>query len=54
MVREKASASFLKKRSKKRSFTAGCGTAVAKTHEDQKFFVSFFQKRSAFLFKVFS
>jgi len=47
-VDKKASASFLKKRSKKFLLTGGFGTAIAKTRSKQKFFASFFQKRSAF------
>jgi hypothetical protein len=42
-----------KKEAKKRLFTVGCGTAQAKSRRKQKFFASFFQKRSAsFLFDV--
>jgi hypothetical protein len=42
-----------KKEAKKRLFTVGCGSARAKSHRKQKFFASFFQKRSAsFLFDV--
>jgi hypothetical protein len=46
---KQASASFLKKRSKKLLFTGGCGAVMAKSRGAQKFFASFFQKRSAFL-----
>jgi flagella basal body P-ring formation protein FlgA len=44
-----ASGSFLKKRTKKFLDTAGLGTAITKTRHKQKFFASFFQKRSACL-----
>jgi hypothetical protein len=36
-----ASASFLKKRSKKLSFPEALGTAIAKSHDQQKFFTLF-------------
>jgi hypothetical protein len=42
---EKASASFLKKRSKKLLLTAGCGTAVANARRSKSFFASFFSKK---------
>jgi flagella basal body P-ring formation protein FlgA len=45
---EQASSSFLKKRTKKLLLIAGCGAAVATSHRKQKFFGSFFQKRTAF------
>jgi hypothetical protein len=45
---KKASRSFLKKRTKKLLLTAGLGNASATTPRNQKFFASFFQKRSAF------
>jgi protein SCO1/2 len=44
----KGSRSFLKKRTKKLLLTAGCGDGGAKTRKKQKFFASFFQKRSAY------
>jgi outer membrane receptor protein involved in Fe transport len=48
---KKASASFLKKRSKKLLFTAGFDTGIAKAPRKQKFFCFFFfKKRSAYLF----
>jgi hypothetical protein len=46
-VKQQESASFLKKRSKKLLFTAGSDLAGANAPKDQKFFASFFQKRSA-------
>jgi len=45
MHRKKASASFLKKRSKKLSFTAGFGTAVANARRTESFFASIFSKK---------
>jgi hypothetical protein len=49
-VEKKASASFFeKKEAKKLLLTAGRGRAGAKAPSEQKFFASFFQKRSAFL-----
>jgi hypothetical protein len=39
-----ASASFLKKRSKKLLLNIGLGTSDATTHKKQKFFVLFFKK----------
>jgi hypothetical protein len=50
MHRKKASASFLKKRSKKLSFTAGFGTAVANARRTESFFASFFSKKEALSF----
>jgi hypothetical protein len=37
----------LQKKSKKLLFTAGCGESRAKARRKQKFFGSFFQKRTA-------
>jgi hypothetical protein len=49
-MRKEASASFFeKKEAKKLLIPAGCGNAVANAHHKQKFFGSFFQKRTAFL-----
>jgi hypothetical protein len=42
----KASASFLKKRSKKLPFTAGCGSAVAKARRSKSFLLLFFKKEA--------
>jgi hypothetical protein len=44
---EKERTSFLKKRSKKLLIPEGVGICVAKARSYQKFFASFFQKRSA-------
>jgi hypothetical protein len=41
---------FFEKRSKKLLFTEGCGTVRASAPKDQKFFVSFFQKRNPSFF----
>ncbi len=46
---EGRSSFFEKKEPKKLSLTAGCDSACAKSRGKQKFFASFFQKRSAFL-----
>jgi NodT family efflux transporter outer membrane factor (OMF) lipoprotein len=49
-MKGKVSASFFaKKEAKKLLFAGGGGTAIAKARSEQKFFASFFQKRSAFL-----
>jgi hypothetical protein len=49
-MRKEASASFFeKKEAKKRLIPMGGGTVVANAHNKQKFFGSFFQKRTAFL-----
>jgi NodT family efflux transporter outer membrane factor (OMF) lipoprotein len=54
MGRKKVSASFFaKKEAKKLLFTAGVGADGATTRKDQKFFGSFFQKRTAFLAYTF-
>jgi hypothetical protein len=45
----KGSISFLKKRNKKLLFTEAFGAVREKPQGNQKFFASFFQKRSAFL-----
>jgi hypothetical protein len=46
----KDSASFFaKKEAKKLLFAAGCGIGVANAPSEQKFFGSFFQKRTSFL-----
>jgi hypothetical protein len=39
---------FAKKEAKKLLYAGGCGTQRANAHGHQKFFASFFQKRSAF------
>jgi len=39
---------FFEKKNQKTFGPAGCGGAVAKARNEQKFFASFFQKRSAF------
>jgi hypothetical protein len=44
-VRKEASASFLKKRSKKLLRIAGCGDAGAATPRSKSFFASFFSKK---------
>jgi hypothetical protein len=47
-MRSEGSASFFaKKEAKKLLFAAGCGTVRANAHVKQKFFGSFFQKRTA-------
>jgi hypothetical protein len=43
---KKESSFFEKKEAKKLSLTGGFGPAVANAHSKQKFFASFFQKRS--------
>jgi hypothetical protein len=43
--RKEASASFLKKRSKKLSFTVGFGACVAGARRSESFFASFFSKK---------
>jgi hypothetical protein len=51
--KDESTSFFAKKEAKTRLFTVGCGTAQAKSRRKQKFFASFFQKRSAsFLFDV--
>jgi hypothetical protein len=50
---KEARASFLKKRSKKLSFTVGFGNTIASARNEQKFYGSFFQKRTAFCYDVF-
>jgi hypothetical protein len=46
--KSKASASFFaKKEAKKLLFVGGCGAGRASARSEQKFFASFFQKRSA-------
>jgi hypothetical protein len=46
-VRQEGSASFLKKRSKKLSFTVGLGAEVANARRSKSFFASFFSKKEA-------
>jgi hypothetical protein len=46
---KKESSFFEKKEAKKLLLTAGLSTAFANAHSEQKFFASFFQKRSACL-----
>jgi hypothetical protein len=48
-LKKEGRASFLEKRSKKLSFAVGAGPAGVNAPNKQKFFASFFQKRSAFL-----
>jgi hypothetical protein len=48
MPTEVSASFFAKKEAKKLLFAAGLGTAVARARSDQKFFASFFQKRSSF------
>jgi hypothetical protein len=43
-----ASTAFLKKSSKKLLILVGSGSGFAKAHGEQKFFGSFFQKRTAY------
>jgi hypothetical protein len=43
---EKALLFFAKKEAKKLSFIEGCGTIQANARKEQKFFGSFFQKRT--------
>jgi hypothetical protein len=52
MARKQESSSFLKKRTKKLLLNVGCGCAGAHARSEQKFFASFFQKRSASFLKV--
>ncbi len=52
MKTKQASGSFLKKRTKKLLLIAGAGNAGASAHRKQKFFGSFFQKRTAFFLAV--
>jgi hypothetical protein len=48
-LKAKASASFLKKRSKKLLLTVGCDAAIATTGGNKSFMLLFRKKRSAFL-----
>jgi hypothetical protein len=41
---------FFEKKKQKTSGPAGCGSVVASAPREQKFFGSFFQKRTAFFF----
>jgi hypothetical protein len=52
LVKEVSASFFAKKEAKKLLFTAGCGTGRASAHGKQKFFGSFFQKRTAFFYTL--
>jgi hypothetical protein len=49
MLSQASTSFFEKKRSKKTFGPAGCGNGIATTRSDQKFFGSFFQKRTTSL-----
>jgi hypothetical protein len=52
LSKEVSASFFAKKEAKKLLFTAGCGTGRASAHGKQKFFGSFFQKRTAFFYTL--
>jgi hypothetical protein len=48
MERDVSASFFVKKEAKKLLFAGGCGTIGERSNSSQKFFGSFFQKRTAF------
>jgi hypothetical protein len=51
-LKEERTSFFVKKEAKKLLLTGGCGNTEAKARNEQKFFASFFQKRSSCLLWV--